>query len=214
MEITENIDYGALSWEKRSLKVTKHFKKTDVQFSEKLKNLKDLTAYAVRIKAKNGSGFGDYCVPQTFITPKITVDSKILKDKEKAWFMTKILPKNLQKKNSNYYFVALVMVFKHMYFTKNATRKEKQLLLSNQHWVMYLEVTQPFHGPLLIIMLMTPNHLSSCYVLQKVVLLQDGRLPTLPMPFIHIQLMAQLLVEDLIFIYAIIVILQIAATPI
>lgn len=106
------------------------------------------------------------------------------------------------------------MVFKHMYFTKNATRKEKQLLLSNQHWVMYLEVTQPFHGPLLIIMLMTPNHLSSCYVLQKVVLLQDGRLPTLPMPFIHIQLMAQLLVEDLIFIYAIIVILQIAATPI
>jgi len=35
MEITENIDYGALSWEKRSLKVTKHFKKTDVQFSEK-----------------------------------------------------------------------------------------------------------------------------------------------------------------------------------
>jgi len=88
------------------LKINKHFDKDDVEFDKKIKELKEKAAYVVRVKAKNGSGWGGYCQPQAFITPKSTLKSNILTEKEVVWLFSKILPKDLQGKKLELIFRA------------------------------------------------------------------------------------------------------------
>jgi len=62
-----------------------------------VRQLLDESEYAVRARAKNSSGWGDWCVPQTFVTKKLVIDSKILKAKEKKQLI-RWLPKKDRKK--------------------------------------------------------------------------------------------------------------------
>jgi len=83
-----------------------------------------LTGYAIRIKARNGSGFGVPSSPLTFLTPELLVPSKILKPKEKVWLITKVLDKKLRKKkNLNYYYEHQKMVLQQIYFMQNVIIK-------------------------------------------------------------------------------------------
>jgi len=96
---------------------------------KKSKKVKHMTAYAVRIKARNGSGFGSYCQPQIFITPKMIIDSKILTDKEKTVLMTKIIPKTLQHKKFKLLFRASKDGFQAYQFHQKCDNKGATLVV-------------------------------------------------------------------------------------
>jgi len=104
LQIKEEINFDALEWV--SVVVANKNKKNDDKFETKIEKLKDITGYAIRIKAKNGSGYGAPCSSLTFLTPQLLVPSKILKDKEKAWLITKILDSKLRKKKLKLLFRA------------------------------------------------------------------------------------------------------------
>jgi len=63
-----------------------------------IKGLKDSTIFAVRVRGKNKSGWGTYCAPKSGTTKKLTIDSSILKSKEKEALLKFVTKKERKKK--------------------------------------------------------------------------------------------------------------------
>ncbi|ETO18936.1 hypothetical protein RFI_18307, partial [Reticulomyxa filosa] len=63
-----------------------------------IRNLKDSTVYAVRIRGKNKSGWGGFSVSVKGVTKKLTIDSNILKAKEKEALLKFVTKKERKKR--------------------------------------------------------------------------------------------------------------------
>jgi len=63
-----------------------------------IRNMKDSMVYAVRIRGKNKSGWGTYSSPMKAVTKKLTMDSIILKPKEKAALLKFVSKKERKKR--------------------------------------------------------------------------------------------------------------------
>jgi len=94
----ETVDMSKLEWEQCNLieVAEKYLDPSRYKPSRKygctVRQLVEQSSYAVRAKAKNLSGWGDFCSPMPFTTQKLIIDSKILKPNEKKQ-MLKWLPK-------------------------------------------------------------------------------------------------------------------------
>ncbi|ETO25936.1 hypothetical protein RFI_11202 [Reticulomyxa filosa] len=98
-----NVDMSKLEWELASVVEVpeKYLEVGRYNPSRKyhcvIKQLLDQSDYAVRARAKNKSGWGDFCNPQIFTTKKLIIDSKILKPEEKKQLL-RWLPTSDRKK--------------------------------------------------------------------------------------------------------------------
>eukprot|EP01083_Nonionella_stella_P296481 1007224_1 len=90
-----------MEWDTEEIRLKKDREKYKYVISE----LRDNTAYAIRIRGKNSSGWGNYTESLKIQTPKMTIASKILKSKENR-YLTKILPKKLKNKKYKLLFRA------------------------------------------------------------------------------------------------------------
>jgi len=110
----KEVDMSKLEWEpsnvliipEKFLEVSKY--KPSRNYPCAVNQLLDRSEYALRARAKNSSGWGDWCVPQTLVTKKLIIDSKILKPKEK-----KQLIKWLPSKDRNKRWKLLFRASKH-----------------------------------------------------------------------------------------------------
>jgi len=81
---------------KKYLEVSRY--KSNRKYPCTVKQLLDVSEYALRARARNTSGWGDYCVPQTISTKKLTIDSRILKPKEKKMLISWLPKKDRAKR--------------------------------------------------------------------------------------------------------------------
>jgi len=85
----KDVDMSKLEWEQsNTVQISKKYLEVGRYRSSRkypcvIKQLLDKSDYAVRVRAKNSSGWGDWSAPQIFMTKKLLIDSKILKAKEK-----------------------------------------------------------------------------------------------------------------------------------
>ncbi|ETO18031.1 hypothetical protein RFI_19264 [Reticulomyxa filosa] len=68
------------------------------QWQYDIRGLKDSMVYAIRIRGKNKSGWGGYSVPVKAVTKKLTIDSVIMKSKEKAALLKFVSKKERKKR--------------------------------------------------------------------------------------------------------------------
>jgi len=101
---SKDVDMSKLEWEE-SNKVDIPEKYLDParykafrKYECTVKQLLDVSDYAVRARAMNSSGWGDWCVPQTFSTKKLVIDSKILKANEKKKLISWLPSKDRKKR--------------------------------------------------------------------------------------------------------------------
>jgi len=93
-----------LKWEVEEIPNKKGGK--DKKYKFVIDELRDNTAYAVRVRGKNASGWGLYTKPLKVQTPKMLLASKILKNKESSILLNKILNKKLRRKKFKLLFRA------------------------------------------------------------------------------------------------------------
>jgi len=67
-------------------------------WSYEVRDLKDSTVYAIRVRGKNKSGWGAYSSSVNGTTKKLTIDSVILKSKEKGALLKFVTKKERKKK--------------------------------------------------------------------------------------------------------------------
>mmetsp|Transcript_52579 Transcript_52579/g.83738 ORF Transcript_52579/g.83738 Transcript_52579/m.83738 type:complete len:750 (-) Transcript_52579:96-2345(-) len=103
-EMSEWKEADEQKWEVEEIRIKKEVSATK-KFKFIIEELRDNTAYCVRIRGKNSSGWGAYTVPLKVQTPKMSILSKILKSKEFGYF-SKILPKKLKNKRFKLIFRA------------------------------------------------------------------------------------------------------------
>jgi len=63
-----------------------------------IRDLKDSMVYAIRVRGKNKSGWGACSIPRNGTTKKLTIDSAILKPKEKAALLKFVTKKERKKR--------------------------------------------------------------------------------------------------------------------
>jgi len=63
-----------------------------------IRNLKDSAVYAIRVRGRNKSGWGSFSSAAKGITKKLTIDSTILKPKEKAALLKMVTKKERNKR--------------------------------------------------------------------------------------------------------------------
>jgi len=99
----DTADLSKLEWEQSNLVeiAAKYLDprryKASRKYSCVVKQLMEQSSYAIRVRAKNSSGWGDFCAPISFTTKKLFIDSKILKGPEKKQLL-QWLPKGDKKK--------------------------------------------------------------------------------------------------------------------
>ena len=92
-------------WETDEIEVEGNGKNALANYSYEMEELKALSAFALRVRAKNSSGWSDWSKAIIVQTKKCFLDTKILKSKENA-YLKKILPKKLRKKKLKLIFRA------------------------------------------------------------------------------------------------------------
>ena len=136
----ESIEFDQLKWEQikiknkvskkssSSKKKSKSKSKSKNIVKYKIKELKDETPYIIRVRSRNSSGWGNYCEPKICITKKLTINSKILKDKEKVYLL-KLLPKNLKRKKFKLIYRASVDSFSSYKFHQKCDNKGETITI-------------------------------------------------------------------------------------
>lgn len=107
-ELTEWKEADDMKWESEEIRISDKDKNKDnnnLNWKYRIENLRDSTAYGVRIRGRNISGWGSYSTTIKFETPLMTIASKILKSKEIGYLM-KILPKKLRNRKYKLLFRA------------------------------------------------------------------------------------------------------------